>query len=118
MRSASARTATSVEPPGAKATTMRIGLAGHWACALASASSSTGKDRSLLSMVSPFIIRRFHAGPLRPARDRGRGPAILGRAALVQRHRGQGAPEILLPVDVPLPLGQAAYGARAQLHDR
>ena len=33
-------------------------------------------------------------------------------------HRRHGQAQVLLPVDVPLPLGQAAHGARAQLHHR
>src|SRR5712691_11729170 len=72
------------------------------------------------------IIHAFpepaHAAPV-PSRDRrARSAGALERYLRVSRDRGAArkrrSPEVLLPVDVPLPFGQIAYGARAQLYHR
>src|SRR5258706_467513 len=69
-----------------------------------------------------FFPRAVHAAPV-PSRDRrARSAAALGADPRVSRDRGAARerrpPEVLLPVDVPLPFGQASYGARAQLYHR
>ena len=56
--------------------------------------------------------------PVRAGQGGARGASPLGRHARVPRRRGAGQAEVLLPLDVSLPLGEAAHGARAQLHHR
>ncbi len=59
---------------------------------------------------------------LRSSSDRERGPGVLGGKALVPRRGARKesplAAQVLLPVHVSLPLGEAAHGARAELHHR
>src|SRR6266478_6585601 len=72
------------------------------------------------------IIHAFpepsHAAPVPPRDRRARSAGALGANLRVSRDRGAARkrrpPEVLLPVDVPLPFGQTAYGARAQLYHR
>src|SRR6266700_6525518 len=72
------------------------------------------------------IIHAFpepaHAAPVPPRDRRARSAGALGANLRVSRDRGayrkRRPPEVLLPVDVPLPFGQTAYGARAQLYHR
>src|SRR6266478_3818123 len=72
------------------------------------------------------IIHAFpepsHAAPVPPRDRRARSAGVLGQDRSVSRNRGavrkRRPPEVLLPLDVPLPFGQAAYGARAQLYHR
>src|SRR5258706_14244231 len=63
-----------------------------------------------------------HAATVPPRDRRARSAGALGADPRVSRDRGPARerrpPEVLLPVDVPLPFGQAAYGARAQLYHR
>src|SRR5258706_7833505 len=69
-----------------------------------------------------FFPRPVHAAPVPPRDRRARSAGALGADPRVSRDRGAARetrpPEVLLPVDVPLPFGQAAYGARAQLYHR
>src|SRR5256885_353928 len=71
---------------------------------------------------NPCFPEPVHAAPVPPRDRRARSAGALGADPRVSRDRGAARkrrpPEVLLPVDVPLPLGQAAYGARAQLYDR
>src|SRR5438876_5207772 len=65
-----------------------------------------------------FFSKPVHAAPVRPEDHRAKSARALGPDRGIQRQGRRAGREILLPVDVSLPLGQAAYGARAQLHHR
>ncbi len=69
-----------------------------------------------------FFSKPVHAAPVPPRDRRARSAGALGANLRVSRDRGaprkRRPPEVLLPVDVPLPFGQTAYGARAQLYHR
>src|SRR6266705_2265713 len=64
----------------------------------------------------------LHAAPVSPRSRRARGAGALGPQRRFSRLGGTArpgpSPEILLPFDVSVPLGQAAHGARAQLYHR
>ncbi len=55
---------------------------------------------------------------LPPGDGRARSAGALERHARLSRRRDRGQAQVLLPVDVPLPVREAPHGARAQLHDR
>src|SRR5437773_9433092 len=63
-----------------------------------------------------FFAKPVHATPVRPEDHRAKSARALGPDRGIQRQGRRAGRDILLPVDVPLPLGQTAYGARAQLH--
>src|SRR5258706_8973411 len=69
-----------------------------------------------------FFPEAVHAATVPPRDRRARSAGALGADPRVSRDRGAARkrrpPEVLLPVHVPLPFGQAAYGARAQLSHR
>src|SRR5258706_5866282 len=75
--------------------------------------------RTVIILVFPEAV---HAAPVPPRDRRARSSGALGADPRVSRDRGSARErrpaEVLLPVDVSLPFGQAAYGARAQLYHR
>src|SRR5882672_3182590 len=91
-----------------------------------SASPRRPRRRASAPPTRAAIIHAFpepvHAAPVPPRDRRARSAGALGADPRVSRDRGAARerrpPEVLLPVDVPLPFGQAAYGARAQLYHR
>src|SRR5438034_9190046 len=65
-----------------------------------------------------FFAKPVHAAPVRPEDHRAKSARALGPDRGIQRQGRRAGREILLPVDVPLPLAQPAYGSRAHLHHR
>ncbi len=59
-----------------------------------------------------------HAAPIRAPEDRAGRAGLLGGAQILPFPGGAGQAQVLLPVHVPLPVGEAAHGARQELHDR
>src|SRR6185503_9284325 len=68
---------------------------------------------------NPPLRQLIHnARSLRRKFRRTRSSGVLDQPEFFPHHRGGGEAEVLLPVHVPLPLGEAAHGPRAQLHHR
>src|SRR5205814_4369929 len=81
----------------------------------------SGAPRTRAAIIHAFP-EPAHAAPVSPRDHRARSARALGANLRVSRDRGAAGKrrpsEVLLLVDVPLPFGQTAYGARAQLHHR
>ena len=61
----------------------------------------------------PMMLERYEPAAIEP-----QAQAYWDDTRQFRRQRGRVAPEILLPVHVPVPERAPAHGARAQLHDR
>src|SRR5690606_41397996 len=61
---------------------------------------------------------RNHASAIPAGRSRAAGPAGVGGEKCLSRRGRRRQAEVLLPVDVPLSLGEAAYAPCAELHHR
>src|SRR5215471_3161208 len=64
------------------------------------------------------FLQSGHGEQIQSARRRAPGPGLLGAHQRLSRAGSALPAQVLLPVDVPVPVRQAPHGSRAQLYDR